>query len=58
MEGWNSYLESRKHPHKITEEQEKEIIEMLKSGIVKNKICKKFKISYDKINKIIEKYNI
>lgn len=58
VEGWNSYLESRKHPHKITEEQEKEIIEMLKSGIVKNKICKKFKISYDKINKIIEKYNI
>lgn len=58
VEGWEEYLKSRPHPHIITENQEKEIVEMLKNGIVRNKICKKFKISYDKINNIIKKYNI
>lgn len=58
VEGWDEYLESRPHPHVITENQEKEIVEMLKNGIIRNKICKKFKISYDKINNIIKKYNI
>lgn len=58
VEGWDEYLKSRPHPHVITENQEKEIVEMLKNGIIRYKICKKFKISYDKINNIIEKYNI
>lgn len=58
VEGWDEYLKSRPHSHVITENQEKEIVEMLKNGIVRNKICKKFKISYDKINNIIKKYNI
>ena len=58
VEGWEEYTHNLPHPHIITVEQEQEIVGLLKCGKKKHYIHKKYGVSYDKINKIIEKYNI
>lgn len=58
VDGWEEYVNRLPTIHTITKEQESEIVEKLKNGVVKNKIHKEYHISYDKIRNIIKKYNI
>ena len=58
VDGWDDYVKTLPHPHTITEEQEKEIISMLKNGYNKHQILVKFGVSYDKIRSLMKKYNI
>lgn len=58
VDGLNEYVNGLPTIHTITEEQEAEIVEKLKHGVVKNKIHKEYHVSYDKIRNIIKKYNL
>lgn len=58
VDGWERYFSLLPRTHVVSEEQELEIIALLKQGKNRNFIHNKYGVSYDKINKIIEKYNI
>lgn len=58
VDGWEKYFSTLPRAHVISEEQELEIVSLLKQGKNKNYIHKKYGVSYDKINRIIKKYNI
>lgn len=58
VNGWSDYCDKLPRAHVITEQQEKEIVALIKNGTTKNKIHFMYKVSYDKIYRIMKKYNI
>ena len=58
IEGWDEFQKNLPKIHRITEEEEQEIVEKLKNNVSKLAIHLEYKVSYDKIRLICKKRNI